>query len=162
MRHFEQYEFIGHISPQQVLAGNQATVSQVIDTIGFSGGRLIVTVMQGNMVDSVGKCELTESDSSDSNFLDFMNASGKDADGSTRSLPDHTSDNLDIVFDVPLTPDRKRFMKVDWRAANTGGRFGSFVAASAILIGRQLGVEVTTANTTKRANSRLYSSKGRA
>tara|TARA_R100001463_G_scaffold126382_1_gene184030 strand:- start:179 stop:655 length:477 start_codon:yes stop_codon:yes gene_type:complete len=156
MKHSEQFQFIGHISPQVVLAGAQASVSEVIDTAGFAGGRLIITVMQGTMADSVGKCTLFEGDSSSNQTQTVARIEGTDADGVDRDFPDATSDNLDIVFDVPLNPERKRYFRVDWRAASTGGRFGNYVAVSAILLGRQLGSEVTTAKATKRNNSRLY------
>ena len=159
MKHNEQFQFVGHISPQVVLAGNQATVSENIDTLGFGGGRLIITVMQGTMADSVGKCTLQESDTSDFAVVSsLLSADAKDADGVDRSLPDETSDNIDMVFDVPLTSERKRYMRVVWLAANTGGRFGSYVAVSAILMGRPVGTVVTTAKATKRSNSRLYRS----
>lgn len=157
MKHSEQFQFIGHISPQVVQAGAQATVSENIDTQGFSGGRLIITVMLGTLADSVGRCTVQESDNSDFTGTSVvLTAQGKDIEGVDRSLPDDTADNSDMVFDVALTPERKRYMKVTWLAANTGGRFGSYVSVSAILLGRQLGSEVTTAKATKRNNSRLY------
>ena len=159
MQRHDQFKFIGHISPQSVSSGGQATVSQNIDTLGFSGGRLIVTVMHGTLADSVGRCTLQESDFADfSTLTTLLSVQGTDADGSERSLPDDTADNLDIVFDVPLTPERKRYLKVVWLAANTGGRFGSMMACSAVLIGRQLGSEVSTDKATVRSNSRLYRS----
>lgn len=157
MKHSDQFKFIGHISPQVVAAGAQASVSENIDTFGFAGGRLIVTVMHGTLADSVGRCTLQESDTSDFAVVSsLLTAEGKDADGVDRTLPDDTADNIDMVFDVPLTPERKRYMRVTWLAASTGGRFGSYVACSAILVGRQIGGEVTTEKATKRTNSRLY------
>jgi len=157
----DQFQVIGHISPISVGNGVTASISEVIDSAGFHGGRLVVILQIGVTTRTTGTCIMEESDDG-STWSEFMNATGRDVDGNIGTKPDADSDESDVVFDVPLDPDRKRYFRLTYTAGTEGGKLTTMISCSAILLGRRVGQEVTTSNTTKRPNSKLYSSKGKS
>ncbi len=161
MKHFEQYQVIGHISPIQIGNGATASISEVIDSAGFHGGRLVVILQIGVTTRSTDTCIMEESDDG-SAWSEFMNATSRDIDGNIGTKPNADTDHSDVVFDVLLDPDRKRYFRLTYTAGTEGGKLNTMISCSAILLGRTNGQKVTTSNTTKRANSKLYTSKGRS
>ena len=161
MNQLDQFQVIGHISPVSVGAGVTATVSEGIDSAGFSGGRMIVILQIGGMARTTASCLMEESDDG-STFVEFMNATGTDADGNAGTKPDASSDDSDVVFDVALDPDRKRNFRLTYTTGSEGGKLNNLISCSAILLGRRVGQEVTTAKGAKRTGSKLYQAKGKS
>lgn len=160
MNQLDQFQVIGHISPVSVGSGVTASVSEVIDSAGFHGGRMIIMFQTGAMARTTSTCIMEESDDG-STWSEFMNATDRDADGNTGTKPDANSDNSDVVFDVALDPDRKRYFRLTYTTGSEGGKLNNLIACSAILLGRRVGQEVTSSKGTKRAGSKLYQAKGK-
>ena len=160
MNQFDQFQIIGHISPVTIGTNTTPSVSEVIDTAGFSGGRLIVFLQTGALGRTTLKCFLQESDD-DSTYTTFMNITDNDIDGSAGVQLDADSDNLDVVFDVPLDVNRKRYFKLTYTSGSVGTGKNS-VACSAIIIGRSLGRKQSTTLNTKRPNSKIFKAKGKS
>ena len=161
MKHHEQFQAVGHISPQTLFANSDATISENIDSIGFHGGRMIVVLQIGSMGTGTEKCTMEESDDG-STWSEFMNTTSKDIDGKTGSRPTSTDDDSDVVFDIPLEGDRKRYFRLQYSTTSAFSRNGNTICCTAILLGRKVGEPVTTANSTKRNNSAMYSTKARS
>jgi len=160
MNQFDQFQVIGHISPVTVGLNTTPPVSEVIDSQGFSGGRCIIFLQTGNMGRTTTKCFLQESDDN-SNYTTFMNVTDLDIDGGQGVALDEDDDNLDVVFDVPLDADRKRYFKVTY-TSGSGGAGKNTLACSAVLIGRTNGQAQSTTLNTKRPNSKIFKAKGKS
>lgn len=154
MNQHDQYKVIGHISPQAIGASATPAVSQVIDTQGYFGGRLIIVMTCGAMGRDTLKCLVQESDDN-SSFTTFMTPTDDDIDGQAGVQIDQNDDDTDIVFDIPLIGARKRYYKVVYTSGSGGGG-KSNIAFVAFIVGKQLGEEQTTAGITVRANSKAY------
>jgi len=160
MSSLDQFQVIGHISPQTIGTNTTPPVSEVIDSQGFAGGRLIIFLQTGTMGRTTTKCFLQESDD-DSAYATFLNVTDNDIDGDAGVQLDGDSDNLDVVFDVPLDANRKRFFRLTYTSGSVGTGKNS-VACSAVLIGRQHGKAQSTTRNTKRPNSKIFKAKGKS
>ena len=160
MSSLDQFQVIGHISPQAISTNTTPSVSEVIDSQGFSGGRLIIFLQTGVIGRTTTKCFLQESDD-DSAYTTFLNVTDTDIDGNAGVQLNTDSDNLDVVFDVPLDANRKRFFKLTYTSGADGSGRNS-VACSAVLIGRQHGQAQSTTRNTKRPNSKIFKAKGKS
>ena len=154
MSKYDQYKVIGHISPQAIGASATPAVSQVVDTLGFFGGRLVMVMTCGAMGRDTLKCLVQESDDN-SSFTTFMTPTDSDIDGQTGVQIDQNDDDTDIVFDIPLIGARKRYYKVTYTSGSGGGG-KSNIAFTAFLIGKQVGEAQTVPGITVRANSKAY------
>ena len=123
---------------EQINAGGN-TVTNIVDTAGFSGGMLVVTVLLDalNSATVFDKLQLQESDASSTGYsiIEGCNAlTDNQADGSSAPTFDNESDHSMIIFYVPLMGARKRYYRV--RLNNTGsGNAG--VSCTALIIGGQ-------------------------
>lgn len=159
MNNHDQFQVIGHISPVTIGINSTPSVSEVIDSSGFSGGHLIVFLQTGAIGRTTTKCFLQESDD-DSTYTTFLNVTDNDIDGGAGVQLDADDDNLDVVFDIPLDAERKRYFKLTYTSGSTGTGKNS-VACSAVLIGRRNGDRQSTTRNTKRPNSKIFSAKAR-
>ena len=157
MDHGDQFKVIGHISPVTIGSNTTPSVSQDIDTLGFQGGRCVVFMQTGAIGRATLKCFLSESDNN-VDFTTFMNMTDNDIDGAAGALLDTDGDNLDVVFDVPLTVERKRYFKMTYTSGSTGTGKNS-VACTAYLSGRGVAQKQSTTRNTERPNSRIFRAK---
>lgn len=153
MNHNDQYKVIGHISPGGMGGNQTATVSSVIDTVGYAGGRLIITVGLGAMVAAAAKLFVSESDDN-STFAQVIGQTSTDVDGNAGVAVDANDDNTDVVFDIHLNATRKRYFTVNFTTSAVVGK--SQVSVHAIIIGKNLGVAQSTASLTQRTGSKAY------
>ena len=157
MDHGDQFRVIGHISPVTIGLNTTPPVSEIIDTEGFQGGRCVVFMQTGNIGRETLKCFLSESDDNVA-YTTFMNMTDTDIDGAAGAILDLDDDNLDIVFDVPLTVSRKRYFKLTDSSGSTGSGKNT-VGCTAYISGRTIGAKQSTERNTKRPNSRIFRAK---
>ena len=153
MNHHDQYKVIGHIAPGAISASSTASVSSVIDTFGYGGGRLIITISLGSIGQPAIKCFVQESDDN-STFTTFVGATDTDVDGESGVQVTADDDNTEIVFDIPLIGARKRYFTVNYSSGSGGGK--SNVMVHAIIVGKQIGVAQSTSDLTQRTGSKAY------
>ena len=154
MNHNDQYKVIGHVSPAGLAHGASVSVSSVIDTFGYSGGRLIITVNLGDLSSPALSCFVKESDD-DSNYFTLISTTDTDVDGVAGVEVAASDDDRDVVFDIPLIVPRKRYFQISYRSGS-GGFGKSTVSVHAIIIGKSLGVAQSTATLTQRTGSKAY------
>lgn len=153
MKHSDQFKVIGHIAPGALSASSTATVSSVVDTFGYSGGRLIITVSLGVIGQPALKCFVQESDDN-STYTTVIGSTDTDVDGASGVQVTADDDQTEVVFDIPLIGSRKRYFQVNYTTGSGGGKTNIMVHA--IIIGKQIGVEQTTSNLTQRTGSKAY------
>ena len=149
MKNLQTALVVNHGVPLSVTDGS-LTVTNQIDTLGRSGGELMVVVQFGAIAGSgtVTACKLQESDVTGSGFADVTGcvlATSALADGSGTSVAfaGGNEDESCIVFHVPLTESRKRFFQV---VVTCGG--SAAVVCSAIGIMTTGGVDANESTTT--------------
>lgn len=113
------------------------TVTNQIDTLGKSGGELIVAVQFGAIAGSatVTACKLQESDLTGSGFADVTGcvlgtSALADGSGTSVAFAGGDEDASSVVFHVPLTESRKRFFQV---VVTTGGSAAVLCSAVGII-----------------------------
>ena len=153
MNHNDQFKVIGHFSPQAISASSTATVSSVVDTFGYAGGRLVITVSLGAVNQPALKCFVQESDDN-STFTTFVGATDTDIDGSEGVQVTADDDNTEVVFDIPLVGARKRYFTVNYSSGVGSGK--SNVTCHAIIIGKRVGVEQSISDLTQRTGSKAF------
>jgi len=151
---FDSYKAIGHIPPQLVRVTNSPTNLTNVDTFGYAGGKLVVSVNLGSVTAAPSTLTLQESDD-DSNYTDLIAMTDTTVDGGVGSFFTGSEDNSDVVFDVPLEPPRKRYYRVNY--VNDGG--SNFISATAFLFGREVQGERAENVNTQRPKSDLYSTR---
>lgn len=127
--------------------GNSSSTANInpVDTAGFSGGLLIISIMfdQANAPNILG-CRVDEDDVIDADpTIGYLAVPGCDAmvdaqaDGTaaTGSGIDTNTDNSVMTFYIPLTAARKRFFQV--RVVNAASS-NIGVSANALLLGANL------------------------
>jgi len=153
MNHHDQFKVNCHITPQAIANDATPSVSSGIDTLGYFGGRLIITVSLGAIGQPALKCFVQESDDN-STFTTFLSATDVDVDGVAGVQVTADDDNSDVVFDIPLIGARKRYYQVNY---SSGSGFGkSNVVVHSIIIGKNLGVAQSVADLTQRTGSKAY------
>lgn len=130
MRNLQNCRVFNHSAP---ISLNNATsaVTNVIDTVGMSGGDLAIIVTLGATAGNFTALKVQESDdnSSFSDVTGCVVATSLDIDGGATDLPDGTGDDAGTyLFHVPLTESRKRYFKVVATEDNTGATLFSAVA----------------------------------
>ena len=153
MNHHDQFKVIGHIAPGALSASQTASVSSVIDTFGYSGGRLIITVSLGVIGQPALKCFVQESDDN-STYTTFVSATDTDVDGVAGVQVTADDDQSEVVFDIPLIGARKRYYQINYTTGSGGGK--SNFMCHAIIIGKQIGVAQSTSDLTQRTGSKAY------
>lgn len=153
MNHNDQFKVIGHVAPGALSASTTATVSSVIDTFGYAGGRLIVTVSLGVIGQPALKCFVQESDDN-SSYTTVVGSTDTDVDGASGVQVTADDDQSEVVFDIPLVGARKRYYQVNYTTGSGGGK--SNIMIHAIIIGKQIGVAQSTSDLTQRSGSKAY------
>jgi hypothetical protein len=121
---------------EQVNAGSN-TLTNAVDTLGFAGGLLIMTVHLDNVnALTTSAFNVQESDDNSS----FSVVSGCDAvndtqaDGTAAPTFDASSDNTMIVFYIPLAGARKRYYRINF----TNGASGNCgISCTGLIIGKR-------------------------
>mgnify|MGYP003110434002 CR=1 FL=1 len=149
----DSYKVIGMISPQ-LMRTTQSPSTTSVDTLGFAGGKMIVSFNVGSVTAAPSTLALQESDD-DSTYVDLISMSDKTLDGLSGSFFTGSEDNSDVVFDVPLEPPRKRYFRIVY--VNDGGT--NLISATAFLFGRNLQGERAEGTNTQRPKSDLYSTR---
>ena len=113
------------------------TVTNQIDTLGRSGGELLVVVQFGVIASSatVTALKLQESDATGSGFADVTGcvlgtSNLADGSGASVAFAGANEDASSVVFHVPLTESRKRFFQV---VVTCGGSAAVLCSAVAIM-----------------------------
>ena len=150
----DQYKVIGIISPQRGASTLTAAVSQVVDTSGYKGGKLVIIFSWGDAAGNAAKLKVLESDDNVT-YTNLMSATDIQVDGSAGALPTSSTDNSEVVFDIPLEVHRKRYFTVEY--TNASGN--NFICCTAVIIGKTIGSNRTPATGIVRANSKLLSTK---
>lgn len=153
MNHNDQFKVIGHIAPGALSASSTASVSSVIDTFGYAGGRLIITVSLGVIGQAALKCFVQESDDN-STYTTFVSQTDTDVDGSAGVAVTADDDQSEVVFDIPLIGARKRYFTVNYSTGSGGGKTNIMVHA--IIIGKRIGVAQTVSDLTQRTGSKAF------
>ena len=153
MNNHDQFKVIGHVAPGALAASATASVSSVIDTFGYAGGRLIITVSLGVIGQPALKCFVQESDDN-SAYTTVVGATDADVDGASGVQVTADDDQSEVVFDIPLVGARKRYFTVNYSTGSGGGKTNIMVHA--IIIGKQIGVAQSTSNLTQRTGSKAY------
>jgi hypothetical protein len=151
---FDSYRVIGHIPPQLVRTTASPTDLTNIDTLGFAGGKLVVSVNIGSVSAAPATLTLQESDD-DSNYTDLIAMTDDTVDGTAGFLFTGAEDFSDVVFDIPLEPPRKRYFKINY--VNDGGLTN--ISATAFMFGRNVQGERAESINTGRPKSDLYSTR---
>jgi flagellar basal body rod protein FlgG len=153
----DSYKAIGHIPPQLVRLTQSPSNLTNVDTFGFAGGKLVLSVNLGSVTAAPSTLTLQESDD-DSTYTDLIAMSDATVDNAAGGFFTGSEDNSDVVFDIPLEPPRKRFYRINY--VNDGGT--NYIAATAFLFGRDVqGARLETINTgTPKAD--LYSTRRNA
>ena len=104
---------------------NNATsaVTNVVDTLGFAGGELLMVASLGATAGNFPSFKVQESDdnSSFSDVTGCVVATSLDIEGGATDLPDGTGDDTGLyVFQIQLTGSRKRYVKLVAVEDNTG------------------------------------------
>ena len=153
----DSYKAFGHIPPQLVRLTQSPSNVTNIDTFGFAGGKLVVSVNLGSVTAAPSTLTLQESDD-DSNYTDLIPMSDATIDNSAGGFFTGAEDNSDVVFDIPLEPPRKRYFRISY--VNDGG--SNYIAATAFIFGRDVqGARLETTNTGT-PKSDLYSTRRNA
>ena len=153
----DSYKAIGHIPPQLVRLTQSPSNLTNVDTFGFAGGKLVLSVNLGSVTAAPSTLTLQESDD-DSTYTDLIAMSDATVDNAAGGFFTGSEDNSDVVFDIPLEPPRKRYFRISY--VNDGGT--NYIAATAFLFGRDVqGARLETLNT-QRPKSDLYSTRRNA
>lgn len=130
MRNLQNCRVFNHSAPIS-LNNTTSAVTNVIDTVGMSGGDLAVIVTLGATAGNFSALKVQESDdnSSYSDVTGCVVATSTDIDGGATDLPDGTNDDAGTyLFHIALTESRKRYFKVVATEDNTGASLFSVVA----------------------------------
>ena len=108
---------------------SDATISQHVDTFGNAGG-LVILICGFGSVNTTGidilRVEETDVDPASASDSDFSTIAGCDAlsdtqaDGSAKITYDADSDNCATTFYIPLTGQRKRYMRIAFSNGASG------------------------------------------
>ena len=152
----DQYKVIGMISPQRVTSTSSPTGTVGVDTFGFMGGRLVVSINLGSLAGAVGTLSLQGSHD-DTTYVDVLSVgTAKNLNNAISVLPTGDNDNSDHVFDILLEADSHRYYKIVY----VNGGSSNYISATAFLFGRVIGTQQTDSNSTVRSSSAVYRTKG--
>lgn len=141
---------------EQINAGSN-TITNVVDTAGFSGGLLVLTVHWDVMASAanITTFEVQESDD-DSTYstvsgCDAVN--GVQADGTASPGFDGNDDQTMVVFYIPLAGARKRYYKIV--ATNSGSANAGF-ACTGLIFGQGLATSPASSSATDGPSGSVY------
>lgn len=136
MRNLQTATVVNHGVPISLNDASLGVTNQ-IDTLGFSGGDLLVVVQFGAIAGSatVTACKLQSSDVTGSGFADVTGcvlgtSALADGSGTSVAFAGGNEDNSSIVFHVPLMEDQKRFFQV----VVTGGGSAALLASAVAIM----------------------------
>ena len=105
------------------LTNATSAVTNVVDTLGYGGGELLMVASLGATAGNFTAFKVQESDdnSSFSDVTGCVVATSTDIEGGATDLPDGTGDDNGLyVFQIQLTGSRKRYFKLVATEDNTG------------------------------------------
>ena len=129
MRSLQNCRVFNHSAPIS-LTNTTSAVTNVIDTVGMSGGDLAIIVTFGATAGNFTVLKVQESDdnSSFSDVTGCVVGTSTDIDGGATDLPDGTNDDAGTyLFHIALTESRKRYLKVVATEDSTGASLFSVV-----------------------------------
>lgn len=132
MNQLQNVKMINHSVPISLTGGTSA-VTNVVDTVGFGGGELLMIVSLGATAGNFSAFKIQESDdnSSYSDVTGCVVGTSTDIEGGATDLPDGTGDDNGLyVFQIQLTGARKRYYKL---VATEGGTGATLMGCIAIL-----------------------------
>lgn len=114
MRNLQNCRVFNHSAPISLTSATSA-VTNVIDTVGMSGGDLLIIATFGVTGGNFTAFKVQESDDN-SSYADVTGcivATSLDVDGAATDLPDGSNDDAGTyIFHVALTQARKRYFKL--------------------------------------------------
>ena len=123
------------VNDREQLNSGSNTNTNVVDTLGFAGNLLIMTVHWDGIASSANITTFNVQESDDNSTWSIVSGcnaiSDTQADGTAREEIAVTDDNTMVVFYIPLIGARKRYYRI--RATNSGGANAGFACTGLIL-----------------------------
>ena len=126
------------VNDREQLNSGSNTNTNVVDTLGFAGNLLIMTVHWDVLASATDITAFNVQESDDNSTWSIVSGcnavSDTQADGSAFEAIAGTDDNTMVVFYIPLIGARKRYYRI---AATNGGSANAGFACTGLIIGKR-------------------------